>query len=68
MTKRLARIIAKLGVKGPTTPAAPNGPGGMTTASSLTPAAWAGQTVISKVDGYAAAPPGTQTPTRRSGR
>ena len=29
--------------------------------------ACAGTTVISRVDGYAAAPPGTQTPTRRSG-
>ena len=32
------------------------------------PAACAGQTVISSVDGYAAAPPGQYTPTRFSGR
>ena len=38
----------------------PVGVGGMTTAISGTPAAWAGQTVISSVDGYAAAPPGTR--------
>ena len=36
--------------------------------SRATPAACAGTTVISSVDGYAAAPPGMQTPTRRSGR
>jgi len=30
---------------------APFGVGGITTAISLTPAAWAGQTVISSVDG-----------------
>ena len=42
--------------------------GGMTTANSLTPAACAGQTVIISVDGYAAAPPGIITPTRRIGR
>ena len=46
----------------------PNRVGGTTTAISATPAAWAGTTVISKLDGYAAAPPGMQTPTRRNGR
>ena len=47
---------------------APNCVGGATTASSLTPATWAGTAVISTVEGYAAAPPGTQMPTRSSGR
>ena len=42
----------------------PNGVGGATTAICSTPAACAGTTVISTVDGYAAAPPGTHTPTR----
>ena len=37
-------------------------------ASCLTPAAWAGTAVINTVDGYAAAPPGTQIPTRDSGK
>ena len=36
--------------------------------TSLTPATCAGTTVINTVDGYAAAPPGTHTPTRLSGR
>ena len=43
---------------------APNGVGGATTASCCTPAACAGTAVISTVEGYAAAPPGTQMPTR----
>ena len=42
--------------------------GGAITAISLTPATCAGTTVMSTEDGYAAAPPGTHTPTRRSGR
>ena len=47
---------------------APFGVGGETTTICLTPAACAGTAVISTVDGYAAAPPGTQIPTRSSGR
>ena len=46
----------------------PKGEGGTTTAISATPAACAGTTVISKLEGYAAAPPGMHTPTRRIGR
>ena len=41
--------------------------GGEITAISLTPATWAGTTVMMTVEGSGAAAPGTQTPARRMG-
>src|SRR6476660_7538721 len=41
--------------------------GGEVTAMALTPATCAGTTFITTLDGYSASPPGTYSPTRRTG-
>ena len=47
---------------------APFGPGGLATQISLTPATWAGMTVISTVETSGAVPAGMYMPARSTGR